>query len=239
MFINLVLKDLVIENKFNIINLLEKIEEASSIGVKRLVIAPCYYDEESRSSIEEVKEIVEDLNLYLKEKKSDIKLYAGNLVRDNYDNVKEFIDGKIGSINESKYVLLNTEESTDLEELMEIIYEFNLKSYTPIIVAPEKIKEIIRNYKNINKLQNEGCLFQLDLGSINGEYGKDILKTAKILKKKDVYSFIGFEDNIKKKYVNKDLELISRKGLSILMKNGEVNNKSIIKKKRIGSFINF
>ncbi|WP_288222075.1 CpsB/CapC family capsule biosynthesis tyrosine phosphatase [uncultured Clostridium sp.] len=239
MYINLILKNLIIEDKFNVTNLLEKIEDAGSVGVKRLVIAPCYYDEESRSSIEEVKEIVEDLNLYLKEKKADIKLYAGNLVRDNYDNVKEFIDGKIGSINDSKYVLLNTEESADLEELMDIIYEFNLKNYIPIIVAPEKIKEIIHNYKNIKKLQDEGCLFQLDLGSINGEYGKDILKTAKMLKKKDVYSFIGFENNIKKKYVNKDLESISKKGLSILMKNGEVNNKSTIKKKKIGSFMNF
>ena len=239
MFINLILKNLIIEDRFNVTNLLEKIEDARNSGVKRLVIAPCYYDEESRSSIEKVKEIVEDLNLYLKEEKADIKLYAGNLVRDNYDNVKEFIEGKIGSINDSKYVLLNTEESIDLKELIEIVYEFNLKGYTPIIVAPEKIKEIIHNYKNINKLKDEGCLFQLDLGSINGEYGKDILKTAKKLKKKDVYSFIGFEDNIKCKYINKDFESISKKGLSILMKNGEVNNRSIIKKKKIGSFINF
>lgn len=239
MFVNLILKDLIIENKFNVINLLEKIEEAKNLGIKRLVIAPYYYDEESKSSIEEVKEVVEDLNLYLKENQCDIKLYAGNLVRDNYDNIRDFINGKVGSINDSKYVLLNTEESSDLKELIEIVYEFNLRNYVPIIVAPEKIKEIIDNYKNINKLISEGCLFQLDVASINGEYGNEIAKTAKALKKKGIYTFVGFQDNIKKKYIDKEIESLSKKGLAILTKSGELNSKITIKNKKIGSFMNF
>lgn len=239
MFVNLILKDLIVENKFNVINLLERIDEAKNLGVKRLVIAPYYYDEESKSSIDEVKERVEDLNLYLTENNSDIKLYAGNIVRDNYENVRDFINGKIGSVNDSKYVLLNTEESSELKELIEIVYEFTLRDYVPIIVAPEKIKEIKENYKNINKLINEGCLFQLDAASLNGEYGSEVLKTAKHLKKKGLYHFVGFQDNIKKKYINKEIESLSKKGLAILTKSGEVNNKITIKNKKIGSFIHF
>lgn len=239
LFVNLILKDLVVENKFNVMNLIEKIEEAKNAGVKRLVIAPYYYDEESKSSIDEVKDIVDDINLYLNESQADIKLYAANLVRDNYDNVREFIEGRLGSINDTKYVLLNTEESSDLKELIEIIYEFNLRDYVPVIVAPERIKEIIDNYKNINKLIEEGCLFQLDVASLNGEYGSAVLKTAKLLKKKEVYNFVGFEDNVKAKYINKDIESLSKKGLGILTKNGELNSKVAIKKKKVGSFIHF
>lgn len=239
MFVNLILKDLIVENKFNIINLLERIEEAKNLGVKRLVIAPYYYDEESKSSIDEVKERVEDLNLYLSENNSDIKLYAGNIVRDNYDNIREFINGKIGSINDSKYVLVNSEESFDLKELIEVVYEFTLRDYVPIIVAPEKIKEIKDSHKNINKLINEGCLFQLDAASLSGEYGSEVLKTAKFLKRKGIYNFVGFEDKVKKKYINKDIESISKKGLAILTKNGEANNKITLKRKKIGVFMHF
>lgn len=236
MFINLNLKDFIIENKFNVMNILEKVEEASSLGIKRLVIAPSYY-EESKTSIDEVKEIIEDLNIYLKEKGEDMKLYPANLIRDNYENVKQFIDGKLGSINDTKYVLLNTEESTDLKELIEIVYEFNLRDYIPIIVGPERIKEITSNYKNIKKLSEEGCLFQLDIGSINGLYGKEILKTAKTLKKKGFYSFIGFKDNIKKQEISKDLEAISKKGLAIFLKNQEVKPKEVKKKRLIKAFM--
>lgn len=221
MFASLILKELVINNRFNLMNLLEKIKLARSFGVNRLVIAPTYYDENSKSSIEEVKSIVDDLNLYLSEKGIDIKLYAANIVKDDYDNIKEFVNGKLGSINDSKYVLLNVEESSSIKELIEIIYEFNLRNYTPIIVGPEKINEIISDSKKIDKLLKEDCLFQLDLASINGEYGKKILKTAKMLKKKDIYSFVGFQDNIKKEYINKEVNGISRKGLFILMKDNE------------------
>lgn len=233
MFINLILKDFVIKNKFNVMNILEKVEEASALGVKRLVIAPCYYDKDSKTSIEEVSEIVSDLNAYLEEKGEDIKLYPGNLIRDNYDNIKEFIDGTIGSINWTRYILLNTDESMDLKELIEVVYEFNLRNYTPIIVAPERMKEIISSYKNINKLVEEGCLFQLDIASINGEYGKEVLKTAKILKKKGFYNFIGFKDNIRKQEFKKDLEIISKKGLEILLKNKEIKNKEVKKTKKL------
>lgn len=236
MFASLILKDLVINNEFSLLNLINKVETISSLGINRLVIAPVYYDEDSKSSINEVKLMVDNLNLYLTEKGLDLKIYAANIVRDNFDNIKDFIDGKIGSINNSKYVLLNIEESNTIKELIEIIYEFNLKDYTPIIVGPEKIKEIADNNKNIDKLLKEDCLLQLDLASINGEYGKKTLKTAKLLMKREVYSFIGFEDNIKKEYINKDVQGIGKKGLFILVKNGESTKKSNTKITKKGFF---
>lgn len=236
MFINLILKDSVIKNNFNLVNLLEKIENISSFGVDRIVIAPVYYDELSKSSINEVEIIVEDLNLYFSEKGADLKLYPANIIRDNYDNIKEFIDGEIGSINNSRYVLVNIEECNTIKEIIEVIYEFNLREYTPIIVGPEKIKEIVDNNKNIGKLLKEDCFFQLDLASINGEYGKKILKTAKVLKKKDIYSFVGFEENIKKEYVNKEIQGISKKGLFVLIKNGEAIKRKNTKKDKKSLF---
>lgn len=230
MFASLIIKELIINNEFSVINLLDKVEKLSSFGITRLVIAPFYYDEESKSSIDDVKAVVEDLNLYLNEKGLDLKIYPANIIRDNFENIKDFIEGKIGSVNDSKYVLLNIEESNTIKELIEIIYEFNLRDYIPIIFGPEKIEEIADNNKNINKLLKEKCLLQLDLRSINGEYGKKVLKTAKNLQKKDVYNFIGFEDDIKKEYINKDIEVIGKKGLFVLKKNGEATNRIKSKK---------
>ena len=234
MFASLILKELIVNNEFSVISLLDKVEKLSSYGITRLIIAPFYYDKDSNSSIAEVKAIVEDLNLYLSEKGSNLKLYHGNIIRDNFESVRDFVDGKIGSINDTKYVLLNPEESSTIKELVEIIYEFNLRDYTPIIFGPEKIKEITDDNKNIDKLLKENCLLQLDLGSINGEYGKKVLKTTKALQKKNTYSLIGFEDNIKKEYINKDIEAISRKGLFILSKSSDGSKRLKPKKKLFG-----
>lgn len=232
---NLILKDLVSNNSFNLINLLKKVEEAGKLGITRLVIAPSYLDEESKSSIREVKSIVDDLNRYLNENRSDLKLYSASLVKDNFNSVNDFIDGRLGTVNDSKYVLLCFEESNDLKELIEIVYEFNLRGYVPIIVAPERIPEIRDNYKNIDKLLKENCLFQLDASSLNGEYGKKVLKTAKTLMKKGIYSFVGYENNLRKEHMNKNIEDIGKKGLFILLKNGELT-KTTIKKKTFSLF---
>ncbi|MGG7058159.1 CpsB/CapC family capsule biosynthesis tyrosine phosphatase [Clostridium tertium] len=229
---NLILRDLVMKNEFNIISLLKKIEEANNLGITRLVIAPAYFDEESKSSISEVKNIVDDLNKYLYENKIDLKLYSASLLRDNFDNIKDFLDGKLGTINESNYILLKVEESNSLNELLEIIYELTLREYVPIIVAPEKIPQIRDNYKNINKLLDEKCLFQLDINSFNGADGKKVLKTAKILKKKDIYSFIGYEEVTKKENIIKDIENISKKSLYILNKSSELNKITKSKKEK-------
>lgn len=217
-----------LENKFNKISI-----------IRRLVLAPAYYDEESKTSIIEVEEIVEELNAYLKEKNSYLVLYPANLIRDNYDSVKDFLNKRIGTINGSKYVLLNSEESNTVDELLELVFELNLVEVTPIIVGPEKNEEIKNDYKKIEKLINKGCLFQLDVESLNGAYGKSVQKTCKKLIKKNIYDFIGFEEDIKSELIDKEIEKMGKKGLYIFKTDELIIRKSIEKKKKkkIGSWI--
>ena len=217
-----------LENKFNKISI-----------IRRLVLAPAYYDEESKTSIIEVEEIVEELNAYLKEKNSYLVLYPANLIRDNYDSVKDFLNKRIGTINGSKYVLLNSEESNTVDELLELVFELNLVEVTPIIVGPEKNEEIKNDYKKIEKLINKGCLFQLDVESLNGAYGKSVQKTFKKLIKKNIYDFIGFEEDIKSELIDKEIEKMGKKGLYIFKTDELIIRKSIEKKKKkkIGSWI--
>lgn len=183
-FANLIFKELVIRGEFKSTVLLKKIDEAIKCNIKRLVLAPAYYDEESKTTIEEVKKIVEELNSYLKVKNIDLTLYSGSLLRDNYENVKYYMEKMLGGINETNFVLLDVEESNKINDLLEIVFEYKICNLIPIIVSPEKIEEIIKDNKKIDKLLNEECLFQLDPGSLKGVHGKKIQKTAKALLKK-------------------------------------------------------
>lgn len=237
MIANLILKDFIINNEFNIVNLLEKIEVAEECNIRRLVLAPAYYDEESKTSIMEVEEIVEELNAYLKEKNSYLVLYPANLIRDNYESVKDFLNKRIGTINRGNYALLNSEESSTVDELLELVFELSLLEVTPIIVGPEKNEEIKNDYRKIDKLINKGCLFQLDVESLEGAYGKTTQKVCKKLIKKNIYDFIGFEENIKKELIDKEVEKISKKGIYIFKTDGLIRSKSIEKKRKIGSWM--
>ncbi|GAA0083710.1 hypothetical protein UT300007_01490 [Clostridium sp. CTA-7] len=238
LFANLIFKDLVIRGEFKSTYLLKKIDEAIKCNIKRLVLAPAYYDIESKTSIDEVSNIVEELNSYLKAKNVDLTLYSANLLRDNYENVKDYISGDAGSINNSNYILLDVEESNKIDELLEIVFEYRLRNLVPIIVSPEKIEEIIEDNKKIEKLLQEDCLFQLDPGSLQGIYGKKVQKAAKALIKKDVYQFVGFEEKIEKEFIDKQIIDLSKKSLFILKPEGRGPRKLLkdSKKKKVGFF---
>lgn len=51
--------------------------------------------------------------------------------------------------------------------------------------------DFINNPSSINKFIEEGYLFQLNGYSITGLFGKEAKKTAEILLKNNIYSFIG------------------------------------------------
>lgn len=235
LFANLTFKDLVIRGEFRSTYLLKKIDEAIKCNIKRLVLAPAYYDIESKTSIDEVSHIVEELNSYLKSKNIDLTLYSANLLRDNYENIKDYISGDVGSINSSNYILLDVEESNKIDELLEIVFEYRLRNLVPIIVSPEKIEEIIEDNKKIDKLLQEDCLFQLDPGSLKGVYGKKVQKAAKTLIKKDVYQFVGFEEKIEKEFIDKQIIDLSKKSLFVLKSEGRGPRKLLkdSKKKKV------
>lgn len=232
LFANLLFKQLVNQGEFESTILQKKIDEAVKCNIKKLVLAPVYYDEESKTSIDEVENIVEELNSYIKEKEIDLKIYPANLLRDNYENVKSYISGNLGSINNSKYILLDIEECSRVDDILEITFEYNLRKITPIIVAPERIDEIIKDNKRIEKLVKEGCLFQLDPASLEGVYGKEIKKTAKALIKKDIYRFVGFQEEIDEKLINNQVIDISKNSSFILNDEDSVPRKIIRTRKK-------
>lgn len=211
----LIFKESVTGEEFKLANLLENIEEALKCNIKNLIIAPAYYDEENGINIGKVKGIVEKFNSFLEEKDLDMKLYSANLLKDNYENVKEYINGNVGTINNSNYILLSVEESEKIKDLLEVIYEYRLRNLIPIIVSPEKINEITDNKKEINKLLEEGCFFQLDPASLKGKFGKEVQKTAKFLMKKNIYQFVGFNEKIEPELINKEIINLSKESLFI------------------------
>ena len=74
---------------------------------------------------------------------------------------------------------------------VQYIYELRIRGIIPIIAHPERYSEVIRNPEVLNDFIEEGCLFQLNAGSIRGDFGKDSKKTAELLVKNGVYSFVG------------------------------------------------
>ena len=78
-----------------------------------------------------------------------------------------------------------------IDDVVNDIYELQLKGIVPIIAHPERYKTFTDTPTLINKFIEEGFLFQLNTGSITGEFGREVKKTAELFVKHKIYSVLG------------------------------------------------
>lgn len=219
------------------------VENATKVGVKKIVITSRYSLKEDDVHSEEMKKRVEKLRGMLEKKKINVSIYYAQDIKMSRDVLLECLDNKVCSINETKYMLVDF-GSTMTDEEVDMVFELTIKGMVPVIAHPERYQEIIDKIERIEKLKEIGCLLQLDIRSLEGIHGNEIKKIAKKLLKSGEYSFVATEEYSKNKDNSKYLkELLSkvqqdtfRKNGFKLLRNEEVSLKLEQKKQKRGLF---
>lgn len=75
--------------------------------------------------------------------------------------------------------------------LKEILFDMQMQGYQPIIAHPERYLYLEANKDFYEELRDIGCLFQLNILSVAGYYGKSAGELAAFLLKKDYYDYVG------------------------------------------------
>ena len=171
------------------INMLKKAEQS---GTTDIIATPHFMRGRFEVEYNEVLKKVEELREISRENNIDINIYAGQEVYYSRKLLEYYNDKIIGTINNSKYMLIELPMlEFNIEEVINTIYELQIRGITPIIAHPERYKPFIKKPSMINALIKEGMLFQLNAGSIAGDFGKDVKKTATKYLEYNIYSVIG------------------------------------------------
>ena len=88
-------------------------------------------------------------------------------------------------------VLVETSFYAPPINLDEMLFEIEIKGYTPLIAHPERYDFYQRTPSTYTSLKDKGYLFQLDLMSLQGGYGRSTQKTAKILLEQGMFDYVG------------------------------------------------
>ncbi len=75
--------------------------------------------------------------------------------------------------------------------LKDILFEMQMQNYQPVIAHPERYIYMEQNKNFYEELKDIGCLFQLNVLSLGGYYGKSPLELAHYLIKKGYYELVG------------------------------------------------
>jgi protein-tyrosine phosphatase len=75
--------------------------------------------------------------------------------------------------------------------LRDILFQLQLKGYQPVLAHPERYLYFGANKGWYDQIRDAGCLFQMNLLSIIGYYGKESRQLAEYLLKKKYVDFLG------------------------------------------------
>ena len=214
---------------------IELLKKMHDIGFNDIILTPHYIDgsEYNSNNIEKISKFKE-LKEEIQKEKLDINIYLGNEIFIN-NNIYELIKNKnIYTLNNSNYILVELPFHNQIVNLEDIIYELKIKGITPIIAHPERYTYFQKNYKEVDRLKEEGFLFQANYSSILGYYGKEAQKLLKYMLKKRYIDYLGTDiHKTSKTYVIDNFEKIEKKIIKITKKDyyEEIlnNNKSIVK----------
>lgn len=169
---------------------------AKKSGTTGIVATPHFFRGRFQVPYEEIKKEVAKLKILARNKDIDIEIYCGQEVYYNSRILESFQCGDIGTIENSRYMLIEFPlREFSVDEVINDIYELQLKGVVPIIAHPERYKKFIEAPELINKFIEEGFLFQLNTGSITGDFGSGVKNTAKLFVKHKLYSTIGSDSH--------------------------------------------
>lgn len=111
-----------------------------------------------------------------------------------------FLDDHFDQLLESDTPLLTIKDNWVLVEFSfvtppmnykEKIFNLQIKGYRPILAHPERYSYFLNSKKVFDELHTAGCMFQLNLLSLTGYYGKLALELSRHLIKNKLVSLLG------------------------------------------------
>jgi tyrosine-protein phosphatase YwqE len=161
------------------------------LGYKKLVTTPHIMWDMYQNTSEIILEKHELLKQRIKDEGLDVEIAAA---------AEYFIDDHLGELLKQKtplltfgnnFVLVEFSLASAQFELKDILFEMQMQGYQPVIAHPERYIYFERNKDFFETLKDAGCLFQLNVLSLNGFYGKATSELAHYLAKKQYYDLIG------------------------------------------------
>lgn len=166
-------------------------------GIKRILTTPHVTQDTFENTPAIISEAFSSLQKAIKENDIDIDiLHSAEYRLDDYF-LKTFRNNDL-VLFPNNHILV---ENSFIQEPMHFdntLFELKLKGYTPILAHPERYKYYSYKKNRYEEIHDTGTLFQVNILSFSGYYGKEIKDTSEWLLDNNMIDFIGTDlHNIK------------------------------------------
>jgi protein-tyrosine phosphatase len=175
----------------DIANSLELIKGMRELGYKKLITTPHVMWDMYKNTHEVIREKLAEVKEAVKQAGIDVEIHAA---------AEYFLDEHVEELLRNKEPLLTIKDNMVLTEfsmafpsmnIKEILFEMEMQGYQPVIAHPERYTYLERNKDFYRELKDVGCLFQLNILSLGGHYGRSVTELAHYLLKNNYYNLLG------------------------------------------------
>lgn len=155
---------------------LEMAKLAVKEGIRTIIATPHHkngvYDNSKTSIVDKVNE----LNEALQKESIPVKILPGQETRIYGEMVEDYQNDEILPLNGGNYLFVELPSSHVPRYTEQLLFDLQMKGLSPIIVHPERNREIIERPEKLYQLVKKGALTQVTASSVAGYFGKNIKK---------------------------------------------------------------
>jgi len=183
-------------------------------GYEKVIATPHYIDGTCKYSRLELLRKLDELNTSIKNEGIDLEIMPGNELYISPSTVEDLTTGEALTLSESRFALLELPSNDVPKYTDSVIYELQIKGFSPIISHPERNLKIIENPNILYSMIEKGALAQMNILSLEGMYGKAAMETALILLSHNMIHFAATDthsDGRRSPEIKKLLKLLENK----------------------------
>ena len=170
---------------------LDLIRGMRQLGYRKLITTPHVLWDMYKNTHEIINEKLALVKEAVKKEGIDVEIHAA---------AEYFLDEHVEELLRNKVPLLTIKDNMVLTEfsmafpsmnVKETLFEMEMQGYQPIIAHPERYTYLERNKDFYRELKDIGCLFQLNILSLGGHYGRSVTELSHYLLKNNFYNLLG------------------------------------------------
>ena len=170
---------------------IQLIKGLENLGYKKLITTPHVLWEIYANTPDIITQGLGELKAAVDKEGLNIELHAAaEYFMD--DHFEEELKKKTPLLSISKnMVLVEFSMLTAPFDVQKILFEMQMQGYQPVLAHPERYTYLSRSKNTYEDLKYAGCIFQLNLLSLTGYYGRSVQDLAEFLLKNDYYELAG------------------------------------------------
>lgn len=129
----------------------------------------------------ELEERFEKLKNELKAEDVNLELYLGMEVFGTHDVPQLFREGRLLTLNNSRYMLIEFDFYSDAYRMERVLYGLMDEGCVPVIAHPERYFVLQEEPEIIRSWADDGMAVQVNKGSLSGRFGRGAMRLAHIL----------------------------------------------------------